>query len=139
VAERQPPASAASPAASSPPPEAEQPGAIRPGTKAAPHGQEQQAPPHHKLKRTRAGGTWAAISCFAVVLLVLLIFILQNSHSAEVSFSGVHGHLHLGVALLLAAVCGALLVIIAGTARIMQLRATARKHRRTDRNAAGSG
>ncbi|MGH3171075.1 MAG: LapA family protein [Trebonia sp.] len=69
---------------------------------------------------------------FAVVLVLLLIFILQNSHTVDVSYFGAHGHLSLGVALLLAAVCGILLVAFAGTARIMQLRATARKHRRAD-------
>jgi uncharacterized integral membrane protein len=43
-----------------------------------------------------------------------------------------HGHLPLGVALLLAAVCGVLLVVLAGTARIGQLRHTARRHRKVD-------
>jgi len=38
----------------------------------------------------------------------------------------------LGVALLLAAVCGVILVVLAGAARISQLRATARRHRRAD-------
>jgi uncharacterized integral membrane protein len=36
------------------------------------------------------------------------------------------------VALLLAAVCGVLLVVLAGAARIGQLRATARRHRKVD-------
>jgi uncharacterized integral membrane protein len=43
---------------------------------------------------------------------------------------GAHGHLPLGVALLLSAVCGVLLVVLAGAARISQIRATARRHRR---------
>ena len=43
---------------------------------------------------------------------------------------GAHGHLPLGVALLLAAVCGVLLVVLAGAARISQLRRVARRHRR---------
>jgi len=69
---------------------------------------------------------------FAVILLLLLIFILQNGTQVSVSYLGMHGHLPLGVALLLAAVCGVLLVVLAGTARIGQLRATARRHRRVD-------
>jgi hypothetical protein len=36
------------------------------------------------------------------------------------------------VALLLSAVCGILLVVLAGAARIGQLRAVARRHRRAD-------
>jgi uncharacterized integral membrane protein len=72
-----------------------------------------------------------------VILVLLLIFILQNGYTVEISYFGAHGHLPLGVALLLAAVSGILLVSLAGSARIMQLRATARKHRRTDAAAAG--
>lgn len=45
------------------------------------------------------------------------------------------GTLPLRVALLLAAVTGILLTALAGSARIMQLRATARKHRRADHRA----
>jgi uncharacterized integral membrane protein len=90
------------------------------------------APPQHRIKRTRISGLWVAIGFFAVVLLLLLIFILQNSQKVDISYMGAHGHLPLGVALLLAAVCGVLLVVLAGTARISQLRATARKHRRAD-------
>jgi uncharacterized integral membrane protein len=89
-------------------------------------------PPQHTVKRTRLSGLWVAVGLFAVILLLLLIFILQNSQKVDISYMGAHGHLPLGVALLLAAVCGVLLVVLAGTARISQLRATARKHRRAD-------
>ena len=88
--------------------------------------------PQHRIKRTRTGGIWVAVGFFAVILLLLLIFILQNGTQVSVSYLGMHGHLPLGVALLLAAVCGVLLVVLAGTARIGQLRATARRHRRVD-------
>ncbi len=89
-------------------------------------------PPQHKIKRTRISGLWVAVAFFAVILLLLLIFILQNGEKVDISYMGAHGHLPLGVALLLAAVCGVLLVVLAGTARISQLRVTARKHRRAD-------
>ena len=93
----------------------------------------QAAPlPDHQIKRTRISGLWVAVGFFAVVLLLLLIFILQNGTKVDVSYMGAHGHLPLGVALLLSAVCGVLLVVLAGAARISQLRATARKHRRAD-------
>lgn len=88
--------------------------------------------PQHKIGRTRISGTWVAMICCAVVLLLLLIFILQNGRTVEVSYFGAHGHLPLGVALLLAAVGGVLLVALAGSARIIQLRRTARRHRRAD-------
>ena len=90
------------------------------------------APAQHTLKRTRISGLWVAVGCFAVILLLLLIFILQNSQKVDISYMGAHGHLPLGVALLFAAVCGVILVVLAGTARISQLRTTARRHRRVD-------
>ena len=94
-------------------------------------------PPSHaapplKIKRTRTSGLWVAVGFFAVVLLLLLIFILQNGAQVSVNYLGAHGHLPLGVALLLSAVCGVLLVVLAGAARISQLRAVARRHRRAD-------
>jgi lipopolysaccharide assembly protein A len=92
----------------------------------------QPLPPQHRIKRTRTSGIWVAVGFFAVVLLLLLIFILQNGAQVSVSYLGMHGRLPLGVALLLSAVCGVLLVVLAGAARISQLRATARRHRRVD-------
>ena len=89
-------------------------------------------PPQHRIKRTRTSGIWVAVGFFAVILLLLLIFILQNGTQVSVSYLGMHGHLPLGVALLLAAVSGVLLVVLAGAARISQLRATARRHRKVD-------
>jgi uncharacterized integral membrane protein len=70
---------------------------------------------------------------------VLLIFILQNQQTAAVAFFGLQGQLPLGVALLLAAVGGAIVVLVAGMARILQLRRTARRHRKQDRRAASAG
>jgi uncharacterized integral membrane protein len=75
-----------------------------------------------KIPRTRMGGTWVAFVVAAFVLLLLLVFVLQNGQRSEVSFLGAHGTLPMGVALLLAAVFGVLLVALPGTARIIQLR-----------------
>ena len=91
-----------------------------------------ELPRHHVVRRTRIGGIWIASGLFAVVLLLLLIFILENGHNVEISYFGAHGHLPLGAALLLAAVLGVLLVVIPGTGRIVQLRITARRHRHID-------
>jgi lipopolysaccharide assembly protein A len=86
------------------------------------------------------GGVWLASGLFALVLLFLLIFILENGNKVDISYLGMHGHLPLGVAMLLAAVLGVLLVVIPGTGRIIQLRVTARRHRLKDaavQNSAG--
>lgn len=81
------------------------------------------------VPRTRMGGVWVALLVAAFVLLLLLIFILQNGQRAQVSFLGAHGNLPMGVALLLAAVFGVLLVALPGTARIIQLRMLDRRRR----------
>jgi uncharacterized integral membrane protein len=82
----------------------------------------------HVVRRTRLGAAWIAAALFAVVLLLLLIFVLENGQKVDISYFGAHGHLPLGVALLLAAVLGVLLVVIPGAGRIIQLRRTARRH-----------
>ena len=94
--------------------------------------------PAHRVRRTRMGGLWVAAVLAAVVLLLLLIFILENQHQVSIGYFGAHGHLPLGVALLLAAVLGVLLVVIPGTGRIIQLRVTAHRHRRIDARAAAA-
>ena len=84
----------------------------------------------HVIKRTRTGGVWVASVLFALVLVLLLIFILENGQRASISYFGAHSHMPLGVALLFAAVLGIVMVVIPGTARIVQLKITARRHRR---------
>ena len=83
--------------------------------------------PETPVPPTRAGVLWVTAIAAAAVLLFLLIFILQNGQSVQVTFLGADGHIPLGVALLLAAVCGVLLVAVPGTARILQLRRRARR------------
>ena len=82
------------------------------------------------LKFTRAGALWSALIAGFLVLIVLLIFITQNTDSAEFAFLGWHWSLPLGVALLLAAVCGGLLTVAVGTARLFQLRRAAKRNLR---------
>jgi uncharacterized integral membrane protein len=98
-----------------------------------------EVPPQHVVKRTRIGGMWLASALFALILLLLLIFILENGQRVNIGYFGAHGHLPLGVALLLAAVLGVLLVVIPGTGRIVQLRMVARRHRRIDARRAPGG
>jgi len=65
-----------------------------------------------------------------VVLLLLLIFILENRREVDIAYFGAHAHIPLGVALLLAAVLGGLLVAIPAGARIIQQRRAARRRSR---------
>ncbi len=81
-------------------------------------------PPQNRRRRRppRPGLAFSALIAGAIVLIVLLVFILENTASVKISFFGASGHLPLGVALLLAAIGGALLTGIVGAARIVQLR-----------------
>jgi uncharacterized integral membrane protein len=94
---------------------------------ASPGGESDRWGTRAKVPRSRMGGAWVALLVAALVLLFLLVFILQNGQRAEVSFLGAHGHLPMGVALLLAAIFGVLLVALPGTVRIMQLRTLSRR------------
>ena len=66
-------------------------------------------------------------------LIVILIFILQNMQSVEVTFLMFNGRLPLAVALLFAVILGAIIVLAFGGARILQLRMVARRARRQTR------
>jgi uncharacterized integral membrane protein len=62
-----------------------------------------------------------------VVLLVVLVFILQNLQTVRITFFAAHWRMPLGVGLLMATVFGGLLVFAAGSLRLLQLRRTARR------------
>jgi uncharacterized integral membrane protein len=83
----------------------------------------------HRLPRSRAGGLWVVLVAFALVLLLLMIFVLQNGGRFDVYYLGAHGRLPMGVALLLAAIFGVLLVAVPTGVRIGQLRLIAARHR----------
>jgi uncharacterized integral membrane protein len=71
---------------------------------------------------TRASATWTAVVVGVIVFIALIIFIAGNTSSAPISFAGIHGHAPIAVMLLVAAVGGALVVVIAAAVRILQLR-----------------
>ena len=80
--------------------------------------------------RTKISSMRTGLIAGAAALTVVLIFIIENAHVVSISFLGAHLRLSLAVALLLAAVAGALLMTAAGTARITQLRRIMRRERR---------
>ena len=69
----------------------------------------------------------------AVLLVLVLIFIIENAHAVTITYFGAHLRLSLAVALLLAAIGGALVMAAVGTARITQLRLSMRRGRRQRR------
>jgi uncharacterized integral membrane protein len=77
--------------------------------------------------RTRTSVVWTAVVVLVASLVLVLVFILQNLQDVSVSFLVFHGQLPLGVALLVSATLGGVIVLAAGAARVVQLRRTRRR------------
>jgi lipopolysaccharide assembly protein A len=88
------------------------------------------APARTGRTHTRISGMRTGLIAGVLGLIVVMIFIIQNAHAVNISFLGAHLRLSLAVALILAAIAGALLMAAAGTARITQLRRIMRRDRR---------
>ena len=81
-----------------------------------------------RVKRTRASELWIGLITAAVLAVLFLVFIAQNSNKVTIQFLGWEGQLSLAVALLLSAVIGALVVAVPGVVRIVQLRTALRRN-----------
>ncbi len=86
-------------------------------------------------RQTRLSAVWTALAVAIVALAAILVFILQNPRSVDLSFLAFHGRLPLAIALLFAMMLGAVIVLASGAARILQLRGVARRARRAQANA----
>jgi uncharacterized integral membrane protein len=81
-----------------------------------------------KVGRTRVSGLWIGLIATALFIVLLIIFIAQNSHQTTIHLFGWHGRFSIALTILLSAVIGMLLVAIPGTVRILQLRRALRKN-----------
>src|SRR5690242_6420759 len=79
------------------------------------------------LRRSRTSRAWVAVVCLAVLLLLLVVFIAQNTQRVQVSFLGWGGRAPLAVSLLVAALIGVVIAVVAGSLRILQLRRRVRR------------
>jgi uncharacterized integral membrane protein len=84
------------------------------------------------VRRTKVSGVWVGLIAAVVVLVLLIIFIAQNLDKATVHFLGFSGRVSLGLALLVAALCGVVIAVVPGTVRIFQLRKALRANADTD-------
>lgn len=87
------------------------------------------ASPSRPASRTRMSAAWLGICTAAAVLVLLIVFMLQNTGSVEVTFLWLQGSLPLAMALLIAGVGTALLTMIVSVARITQRRRRFRRER----------
>lgn len=74
------------------------------------------------LHRTRASVWYTGLIVAAILLILLMIFIAQNSQKVTIHFLGFSGEISVAIALVIATVVGVLLVAIPGGARMYQLR-----------------
>lgn len=86
--------------------------------------------PADPLRGSRTSGLWTSIAVGAVALLLLMVFVAQNTDPVAVRFLGWDGQFPLAVTVLVAAALGMLLTVVAGSLRILQLRRRVRRERR---------
>jgi uncharacterized integral membrane protein len=79
---------------------------------------------------TRTAAAWWALIVGTLVLILLLVFITQNLDSTRIRFLGWEWNAPVGVAFLVAAICGSLITVATGAARMVQLRRAAKKNLR---------
>ena len=102
-----------------------------------------ERPPEASISRpdgpvsTRASRTWVALAIGMVLLVIVLVFIVQNLKDVQVNFLAVHWRLPLAIDLLLSTLLGGLIVFTAGSIRILQLRRRIRRPLRRPRPDAG--
>ena len=77
--------------------------------------------------RTLAGGTWVALVVGAVLLVALLIFILQNQAPVEMNIFTWTFEIPAGIAYLLSAITGALIMAMVGGVRMFEYRRKIKK------------
>lgn len=100
----------------------EQVGETAPQTEAA-HTPEraQTPPPAPKASGGLSAGIWASLIIGAFILVLLLIFIIQNNEPTQFYYFGWEFTLPLGVSILLAAIAGIVIAGIFGTVRMFIL------------------
>ncbi|SIS11047.1 LapA family protein [Williamsia sterculiae] len=92
-----------------------------------PEDQHKQTSPLAEVRHTRTRAVWTGLFVVAVIVILLLVFIVQNLDKTPIHLFFWDVTLPLGVSLLIAAIAGALIAGIIGTARIFQLRRAVKK------------
>jgi uncharacterized integral membrane protein len=90
-------------------------------------------PPADPLRGSRTSRVWVSVTALAVIVVLLVVFVAQNTDRVSVRFFGWTWHAPLAVEILVGAVAGMLLAVVAGTLRIWQLHRRVRRVRRVRR------
>jgi uncharacterized integral membrane protein len=81
-------------------------------------------------RHNRISGAWVAVAVAVVLGIALIDFIVQNTRSVRIEFFGASGHMPVAVALLGAALAGAVVVLTISVSRSTHLRMAARRSRK---------
>ncbi len=87
----------------------------------------QTTSPVPSRRTSGSGAAWLALIIGAVVLVFMLIFILQNNAPAQFTLLAWSFSTPMGVAMLFAALAGALVAVMVGTVRMVVLRRNVRQ------------
>jgi uncharacterized integral membrane protein len=93
-------------------------------------GRRRRRDPEDGVRHTRISGAWTAVVVAVILGAALIDFIVQNTRSVRIEFFGASGQMPVAVAILGAALVGAVLVLTVGIARTAQLRIAARRGKR---------
>jgi uncharacterized integral membrane protein len=96
--------------------------------------------PHPKFRRpfarrtenyrhTRTSAAWVGIAIAVLFGVALIDFIAQNTRNVRIEFFTTSGRIPIAVALLAAALAGAIVVLAVGISRVVQLRLNLRRQR----------
>jgi uncharacterized integral membrane protein len=108
-----------------------EPSTAKPPAKSAAKTPESAPPakaPESAVKFTRTAALWTALILGFLILILLLVFIVQNGDEMTLQLFSWHWSTQKGVAILLSAVAGGLLTFAVASIRILQLRLAARKN-----------
>lgn len=98
------------------------PDTVDSGAAGEPTGSGQPADEKPTVAGSIAGSTWVGLTIGAVILILLLVFILQNQDSVRLQMFVWQWNFPIGVGMLIAAIAGALVMACVGAVRILQLR-----------------
>jgi uncharacterized integral membrane protein len=84
-------------------------------------------PERVQVAHTRTSAAWVGVWAGVVVLILLIIFVAQNTASVKISFFALEGQISLALALLIAGVGGAIVSMAVAATRILQLRRMVRR------------
>jgi uncharacterized integral membrane protein len=82
-----------------------------------------------KVTPTRTSAMWLGVWAGVLVVILLIIFVAQNTASVEINFLWMSGQISLALAMLIAGVAGAIVAMAVAAARIIQLRRMVRRAR----------